>query len=157
MFPVYEDNNSCGYGLWSKKLLISEALSSAPVQVPSRRPLARSIASVKSVDNDEGDNEMILWAVHRSPGICLWLRKTSASRPSDESAMQAVIASKWGWKDCTAHQEGRRKERRRGWGWAIHLMWWSHITPKLATWSFYLQTIGSETSSHLLNPVLSRL
>ena len=39
----------------------------APVRVPSQKPLA---PSVKSVANDMGDNEMILGAVHRSPGIC---------------------------------------------------------------------------------------
>ena len=39
-----------------------------PVWVLSQRPLAPSVASVT---NDKGDNEMILGAVHRSPGICL--------------------------------------------------------------------------------------
>ena len=43
----------------------------APVRVPSQRPLAPSVASVTSVANDKGNNEMILGAVHRSPGICL--------------------------------------------------------------------------------------
>ena len=43
----------------------------APVRVPSQRPLALSVASVRSVANDKGDNEMILGAVHRSPDICL--------------------------------------------------------------------------------------
>ena len=43
----------------------------APVRVPSEKPLAPSVASVSSVANDKGDNEMILEAVHRSPGICL--------------------------------------------------------------------------------------
>ena len=43
----------------------------APVRVPSQRPLALSVASVTSVANIKGDNEMILRAVHRSPGICL--------------------------------------------------------------------------------------
>ena len=35
------------------------------------RSLAPSVASVTSVSNDKGDNETILGAVHRSPGICL--------------------------------------------------------------------------------------
>ena len=39
-----------------------------PVGVPSQRPLAPGVTSVA---NDKGDNEMILGAVHRSPGICL--------------------------------------------------------------------------------------
>ena len=43
----------------------------APVRVPSQRSLAPSVASVRSVANDKGDNEMILGAVHRSPGNCL--------------------------------------------------------------------------------------
>ena len=48
------------------------AVPPAPVTVPSQRPLApsvASVASVASVDNDKGDNETILGAVHRSPGI----------------------------------------------------------------------------------------
>ena len=47
------------------------AVPRAPVRVPSQRPLALSVALVTSVANDKGDNEMILEAVHRSPGICL--------------------------------------------------------------------------------------
>ena len=43
----------------------------APVRVPSQMPLVPSVASATSVANDKGDNEMILGAVHRSPGICL--------------------------------------------------------------------------------------
>jgi hypothetical protein len=43
----------------------------APLRVPSQRPLVPSIASITSVANDKGDNEMILGAVHRSSGICL--------------------------------------------------------------------------------------
>ena len=48
-----------------KKLKASVAEPRAPVRVPSQR---RGVVSVKSVAND---NEMVLWAVHRSPGICL--------------------------------------------------------------------------------------
>ena len=52
------------------------AVPPAAVRVPSQRPLAPSVASVTTVandkgDNDKGDNEMILGAVHKSPGICL--------------------------------------------------------------------------------------
>ena len=54
-----------------KKLSVSVAVPPAPVRVPSQRPLAPSVASVTSVTNDKGDNEMILGDVHRSPGICL--------------------------------------------------------------------------------------
>ena len=54
-----------------KKTFISVAVPPAPVRVPSQRPLAPSVASVTSVANDMGDNEMIPGAVHRSLGICL--------------------------------------------------------------------------------------
>ena len=50
---------------------VSLAVPPAPVRVPSQRPLAPSVASVTSVANDKGDNEMILGAVHGSPGTCL--------------------------------------------------------------------------------------
>ena len=46
---------SCG----QKKLSVSVAVPPAPVQVPSQRPLAPSVASVTSVANDKGDNEII--------------------------------------------------------------------------------------------------
>ena len=54
-----------------KKLLISVAVSPAPVRIPSQKPLAPSVASITSVANDKGDNEMILGAVYRYPSICL--------------------------------------------------------------------------------------
>ena len=47
------------------------AVPAALVRISSQRPLAPSVASVTSVANDKGDNEMILGAVHRTPGICL--------------------------------------------------------------------------------------
>ena len=65
------------------------AVPQAAVRVPSQRPLAPGVASVA---NDNGDNRMILGAVHRSPGICLTAEETSARRPSDEGAVRAVIA-----------------------------------------------------------------
>jgi len=40
-------------------------------QFPSQRSLAPSVSSVTSIANDKGDNEMILGAEQRSPGICL--------------------------------------------------------------------------------------
>ena len=54
-----------------KQNFVSVAVRPAPVRVPSHRPLTPSVASVTSVANDKGDIEMILGAVHRSPGICL--------------------------------------------------------------------------------------
>ena len=68
-------------GLRPKKLSVSVAVPPAPVRVPSQRPLAPSVLSVKSVANDKGDNEMILGAVHRSPGICL----TAEEKPENLS------------------------------------------------------------------------
>ena len=70
-------------GSSQKKLLVSVAMPPAPVRVRSQRLLAPSVASVTSVAN-KGDNEMILGAVHRSPGICL---------TADERAVRPVIAS----------------------------------------------------------------
>ena len=54
-----------------KNLDASVAVPQAPVWVPSQRPFAPSVTSVKSVANDKGDNEMILGFVHTSPAICL--------------------------------------------------------------------------------------
>ena len=55
-------------------------------------PLAPRVTSVTSVANDKGDNEMILGAVHRSPGICLTAEQNPI-KPSDEGAVRPVIAS----------------------------------------------------------------
>ena len=55
----------------AKKLSFSVVVPPAPVRVPTQRPLAPNVASVTSVASDKGDNEMILGAVHRSPGISL--------------------------------------------------------------------------------------
>ena len=69
----------------------------APVQVPSQRPLAPSVASVTSVANDKGDNEMI-------PGLCtdllafaLQLSKTPENlrRKFDEGTVRRHCL-KWG-------------------------------------------------------------
>ena len=64
------------HGLRPKNLSVSVAVPPAPVRVPSQRPLSPSVASVTSVANDKGDNEMILGAVHRSPGIFLTAEET---------------------------------------------------------------------------------
>ena len=72
------------------------AVPPAPVRVPSQRPLAPSVASATLLANDKGDNEMILGAVHSSPGICLTAKKDPrklSRRPSDEGAVRPVIAS----------------------------------------------------------------
>ena len=54
----------------AKKISFNVAVPPASVRVPSQRPLAPRAASVTSVANDKGDNEMILGAVYRSSGIC---------------------------------------------------------------------------------------
>ena len=54
-----------------KKLLVCVVVPPAPVLVSSQRPHAPSVVSVTSVANDKDDNEMMLGAVHRSPGTCL--------------------------------------------------------------------------------------
>ena len=61
------------------KLSVSVAVPPVHVRVPSQRPLAPSVASVRSVANDKGDNEMILGAAHRSPGICLKAEENNES------------------------------------------------------------------------------
>ena len=58
-------------GCGQKNFLVSVAVPPTPARVPSQRRLALSVASVMSVTNDKGDNEMILGAVDRSPGVCL--------------------------------------------------------------------------------------
>jgi hypothetical protein len=68
------------HGLRPIKLSVSMAVPPAPVRVPNQRPLAPSVASVTSDANDKGDDEMILGAVHRSPGRGK-PQKTSARRP----------------------------------------------------------------------------
>ena len=62
----------------------------APVRVPSQRPLAQSVASVTSVANDKGDNEMILGAVHRSPGNCLTVEGSPRKSQLGDRLMNAL-------------------------------------------------------------------
>ena len=59
-----------------KKLLLSVAVPPAPVRVSSQRLLAPSVASVTSVANDKGDNEMILGLCTDLLVSALQLRKT---------------------------------------------------------------------------------
>ena len=77
------------HGLRQKKSL-SVAVPPAPVRVPSQRPLAPSFASVTSVANDKGDNEMILGAVHRSPGICLKAEENSRKPQLGDHLMKGL-------------------------------------------------------------------
>ena len=60
------------------------------MRVPRQRLLAASVASVTSVANDKGDNEMILGAVHRSPGICLTAEE-NLIKPQLEDRLKKVL------------------------------------------------------------------
>ena len=75
------------------------AVLAAPVRVSSQRPLVPRVASVTWVANDKGDNEMILGAVHRSPGICLTAEETPRKPQLGERLMKGCATShrlKWG-------------------------------------------------------------
>ena len=94
-------------GCGQKKLSVSVAVPPAPVRVPSQRPLAPSVALVTSVANHRGANEMILGAVHRSPGICLITEENPRKPQLGDSLMKGLcdqsspktgsLSSKWGW------------------------------------------------------------
>jgi hypothetical protein len=62
--PVVHGAMGCGQK--KKQPSVSVSVPPALVRVPSQRPLDPSVTSVA---NDKGDNEMILGAVHGSPGI----------------------------------------------------------------------------------------
>ena len=71
----------------------------APVRVPNQRLLAPNVASVTSVANDKGGNEMILGAVHRSPGICLTAKENPRKPQLGDRLMKGCATShrlKWG-------------------------------------------------------------
>ena len=65
------------------------AVPPSPVRVPSQRPLAPSFASVTSIANDKSD-EMILGAVHRSPGICLTAEENPRKIQLGDSLMKGL-------------------------------------------------------------------
>ena len=69
------------------ELHASVAVSAAPVRVPSQRSLATSVASVTSVAND---NEIILGAVHRSPGIFLTAEENPRKPQLGDSLMKGL-------------------------------------------------------------------
>ena len=69
---------------------------SAPVRVPSQRPLAPSVTSVA---NNKCDNEMILGAVHRSSGIFLTAEENPRKPQLGDRQMKDCTTSprlKWG-------------------------------------------------------------
>ena len=55
-------------GLWPRELEASVAVPPA-VRVSSQSPLAREPRQSSLSANDKGNNDMILEAMHRSPGI----------------------------------------------------------------------------------------
>ena len=82
-------------GCDGRKLLVSVVVPPVPVRVPSQRPLAASVASVTSVARDKGDNEMILGAVHRSPGICLTAKENLRKPQLGDSLMKRLCDQSW--------------------------------------------------------------
>ena len=78
---------SWSHVLQPKKLSVSVAVPPAPVRIPSQSPLAPSVASVISVANDKGNNEMKLsWGCEQISWHLPYSRgkpqKSSARRPS---------------------------------------------------------------------------
>ena len=71
------------------------AVPPAPVLVPSQRPLAPSVASVTSVANDKGYNEMIVEAVFRSPGIWLTAEKNPRKPQLGDNPMKKLCDQSW--------------------------------------------------------------
>ena len=75
------------HGLWPEKDLSLVAVSPDPVRIPSQKPLAPTVASVA---NGKGDNEMILGAVHRSPGICLTAEENPRKPQLEDRLMKGL-------------------------------------------------------------------
>ena len=74
------------HGLWPKKLSVNVAVPPAP----SQRTLAPSVMSLMLVAKDKGNNEMILGAVHRSPGICLTAEENPRKPQLGDSLMKGL-------------------------------------------------------------------
>ena len=71
----------------------------ALVRVPSQTPFSPSVTLVRSVVNDKGDNEIILGAVHRFPGICLTAKESPRKPQLGDRLMKGFATShclKWG-------------------------------------------------------------
>ena len=66
------------------------AVPQAPVSIPSQKPFAPSVASVISVANEKGDNEIILGSVHRSPGICITAEENHANSQLGDCLMKGL-------------------------------------------------------------------
>ena len=95
------------------------AVLPAPVRVPSQRPLAPSVVSDTSVVNDEDGNEMILGAVHRSPGICLTAEENPGKPQLGDRLMKGLCeqSSSVGSHSTTEREEEGKKERTESGYW----------------------------------------
>ena len=100
------------WGLRPKKFQTSVAVSPAPVRVPSQRSLAPSVASVTSVANDKDDNEMILGAVHRSPGICLTAEE-NLRKPQLGDRLMKGLSCRLKWSPFPPNEVGRIAQHDR--------------------------------------------
>ena len=103
----------------AKKLSVSVAVLPAPVRVKSQRPLA---PRVTSVTNDKGDNEMILGAVHKSPGICFTAEENPRKPQLGDRLMKGLCdRNRLKWGPFPPNEVGRiaehiKKVRRKGRG-----------------------------------------
>ena len=83
----------------------------AHVRVPSQRPLAPSVASVA---NYMGDNEIILGAVHVSPGVCLTVEENPRTPQLWDGLMKGLcdqLSSFFQMRPAGSHSmSGREKE-----------------------------------------------
>ena len=100
------------WGLRPKKFQTSVAVPPAPVRVPSYRPLARSVGSVMSVANDKGDSEMVLGAVHRSPGICLTAEE-NLRKPQLGDRLMKGLSCRLKWSPFPPNEVGRIAQHDR--------------------------------------------
>jgi hypothetical protein len=114
----------CSHGLRPKKLSVSVAVPPAPVLVPRHRPHAPSVASVTSVANDKSDNEMILEAVQRSPGICL----TAEENLTMELVVSYTVTMETIWKNTGGFVSGKKLLM---WIWKMSIWWIGLSFPRM--------------------------
>ena len=73
-----------------KKLKTSGMVPPDPVRISAQRLLAPSVTSAMSVADDKGDNEIVLRAVPRSPGICFMADETPYKTQLGDCLVKAV-------------------------------------------------------------------
>jgi hypothetical protein len=108
-----------GHGLRSKKLLVIVAVQPTPIQVPSQRPVVPSVASVTSVANDKGDNEMILG---RSHGIFLTAEENPRKSQLGDRLMKGLCdQSSPQMRSVGSHSTSRKRDGKKEGkvGWAL--------------------------------------